>query len=178
MGQPHTFESLKAKTVEEGDCWLWRGYSVKGLRPQVFHAGKVVGVKRLVFTLLGKPPHPGHFIWSKCGNPLCINPDHFVVRRPSEHCNAMRKEFNSSTGRSFQRQRMTLTKQAQGKLDMDKVREIRASQESISVLAEKYAVSKALISKVRRGERWRDTTNPFLSLMGGRSSFQPRQDTR
>jgi hypothetical protein len=52
-----------------------------------------------------------------------------------------------------------------GKLDWDKVREIRASGESRQVLAERYGVSRSLIGMVLRHEVWVETGGMFTGLL-------------
>ena len=52
-----------------------------------------------------------------------------------------------------------------GKLDWDKVREIRASGEPRQVLAERYGVSRSLIGMVLRHEVWVETGGMFTGLL-------------
>ena len=49
---------------------------------------------------------------------------------------------------------------------MEQVREIRLSEDSGPVLAERYGVNRSLIGGIRRGTAWRDYSNPFAGLMG------------
>ena len=52
-----------------------------------------------------------------------------------------------------------------GKLDWDKVREIRASGEPRQALAERYGVSRSLIGMVLRHEAWVETGGMFTGLL-------------
>lgn len=52
-----------------------------------------------------------------------------------------------------------------GKLDWDKVREIRASGEPRQALAERYGVSRSLIGMVLRHEVWVETGGMFTGLL-------------
>lgn len=51
-----------------------------------------------------------------------------------------------------------------GKLDWDKVRAIRASEESNEVLAKRYSVTRSLIGQVRRHELWVEEGGMFTGL--------------
>src|SRR5687767_8625125 len=83
-----TMESLLARTVEEGECLIWRGY-VANKTPQVAHNGKMVTVRRLMLQLQGKDPKD--YCASSCGDPLCVAPHHIVSRSKSLHLKRMTK---------------------------------------------------------------------------------------
>jgi hypothetical protein len=82
MGPPrtyHTIETLKARTIDEGDCWLWQGYIQNGT-PQVMHYRQnkkgMYSVRRLLRELqVGRAMPDGHY-GNTCGNPQCVSPDH------------------------------------------------------------------------------------------------------
>ena len=58
-----------------------------------------------------------------------------------------------------------LMKQAQQmQANMEKAQEIRASDKPCHVLALVYGVDKSMVSRVRRGEAWRDYSSPFAGL--------------
>lgn len=64
----------------------------------------------------------------------------------------------------------TALQQSRSKLDWEKVRAIRASNEDNEVLAGRYGVSKATIGQVRREETWREFGGMFTALMPGRAA--------
>ena len=59
--------------------------------------------------------------------------------------------------------------EAQGKLDWERLRAIRASDESEAVLAQRYGVSKPTIGHIRRNESWREEGGMFTALIPGRA---------
>lgn len=50
------------------------------------------------------------------------------------------------------------------KLTLEQAREIRASEDTGPVLAERYGVNRSLIGSIRRGVAWRDYSDPFAGL--------------
>lgn len=59
----------------------------------------------------------------------------------------------------------TKRSRAKGKLNEQAAVEIRASDETLTVLAERYGVHFSLISKVKTGQAWREFGgNPFAGL--------------
>jgi hypothetical protein len=164
----HTIESLKARTIEEGDCWLWQGYKANGT-PQVSNPrpgfrSKMYSVRRLMRELATEKPTPdGHYVTS-CGTPDCVNPKHVLYRTDEQHLQAIGRL--SSTGITKARKlRQHYMKVGRAKLTDEIAQEIRLSNESSPALAQRYGVDRSLISKVRRGEAWKVLANPFRGLM-------------
>jgi hypothetical protein len=162
----HTIESLMARTIEEGDCWVWQGYSANNT-PQVFTRvdgkRKMISVRRLLRELVtGKAQPVGHFSHT-CGNPLCVNPDHAIWRGQDAHMRAMAKKrvVSTVTANKLRNYRIESGKAV---LDENKAQEIRLSPESGPVLAQRYGVSKSWISRIKRGEVWRVLSSPFAGL--------------
>ncbi len=165
----HTIESLKARTIEEGDCWLWQGYKANGT-PQVCHprpgfSSKMYSVRRLMRDLLtGKPTPDGHYV-TRCGSSECVNPEHILFRTDDQHMQRIGRGSamgNITRSMKLRKYRMSI---GHSKLTEAIAQEIRLSNESGPVLAQLYGVDKSLISKVRRGTAWRVLANPFAGLM-------------
>lgn len=162
----HTVESLKARTIEEGECWLWQGY-VANNTPQVNAIvdgkKKMVSVRRLLRELVTGQAQPEGSFGHTCGNPLCVNPDHAIWRGKEAHMRAMarKRTVGPVTASKLRKYRV---ESGLAKLDESKAQEIRQSPESGPVLAERYGVSRSWINKIRRGEAWRLLTSPFRGL--------------
>jgi hypothetical protein len=161
-----TLDSLKARTIEEGDCWLWQGY-IQNNTPQVvsYASGskRMVSVRRLLRELItGRVQPDGHYS-NTCGNPLCVNPDHTIWRGQDAHMRAMAKKRRVSdvTANKLRNYRVNT---GQAKLSESKAQEIRLSEEPGPVLAERYGVSRSWINRVKRGEVWRVLSSPFAGL--------------
>lgn len=164
----YTVESLKARTIEVGECWEWQGYSAHGT-PQVFSPSgnpkrRMVSVRRLFRELISGQAQPDGFYSVSCGNVECVNPDHTLFRTEKLHFKAMAKKVGASPVRSLKLSQYHRTS-GKAKLDESKAQEIRLSNDSGPVLAKRFGVDKSLISKIRRGEAWKCLTNPFRGLI-------------
>ena len=158
----HTIESLKARTVEEGDCWNWTGYLGNKV-PHVCHDGKMHSVRRLFRDLLGNPVKESWFIYPKCGNGVCVNPDHNTVLSPKQFRQYIGKKAGGSLTRKIKIQ--AFKHRTMSKLNWEKADEIRLSTEPSRQVAEKYGVNKSLICKIRAGKAWVRYNSPFAGLM-------------
>jgi hypothetical protein len=154
----HTVESLKARCVMRGDCWLWQGYIVNNT-PQVmaFPDGqkKMVSVRKLLRELISQQPQPSGNYGHTCGDPACVAPLHTVWRGKISQLKHM---ANVRVILPEERIRMRDRRIAGGhaKLTAEQVHVIRASSESGPVLGARYGVSKALINRIKRNEIWRE----------------------
>lgn len=158
----HTIESLKAKTIEEGDCWNWTGYLGNKV-PAVSHDGKMTSVRRLFRDLLDKPVRDGSFIYPNCGNGICVNPEHGTVLTKRQFAERMGKRAGGSFSRKIKIQ--AYKQRTVGKLTWEKADDIRMSTEPSRQVAAKYGVNKSLICKIRAGKAWVRYNSPFAGLM-------------
>jgi hypothetical protein len=89
-----------------------------------------------------------------CGSKRCVNVDHLELRTPSEH----RRLHQGFSGR-------------RSKLSKEAVDDIRNSPETLAVMAERYDITRAYASGVRRGfypQKYRLET-PIPAWVNGRS---------
>jgi hypothetical protein len=161
----HTLESLKARVIEEGECWLWQGY-IQNNTPQISHYidGKktMVSVRKLMRELeTGRQQPKGHYS-NTCGECSCVNPDHTIWRSDHMHMRSMGRGRSSVTKAAKLREYRVSTGQV--KLSESKAQEIRLSDDSGPVLAERYGVSRGLINRIKRGRAWRVLSSPFAGL--------------
>jgi hypothetical protein len=161
MSRIHTIESLKKRTIEDGECWEWQGYCANGT-PSVSHDGKMISVRRLFTQLLGNTVREGYYV-PKCGNKLCVNPEHTTYNDPKQHMKkAARKALQSPT----RRLKIQIHKRATtAKLTQEMADEIRCSEGPSRLIAEKYGVNKSVICRIRAGKAWVNLSNPFAGLM-------------
>lgn len=159
----HTERSILSRTQEVGECMEWKGYVQKGT-PVVYHEGKTMMVRRLILELRGVNIPPKSFVVTKCDNPLCVNPDHIMVRTQKQHLVAMNKKADPHDVERLKKL-MDFARKNRSKLTIEQVREIRASSESASALQKRYPVSKSRINRIKNGDAWRDMSSPFAGLM-------------
>lgn len=80
----HTMESLRKRTHDEGDCWVWDG-AVAGKGYGVVKDDRERYVHRLVVILDGRTIGAGEQAAHICGRSLCCNPAHIRVGTQSEN---------------------------------------------------------------------------------------------
>lgn len=152
----------KCRRTVDG-CLIWTGYIDPRRGPMVRFGpdGSPTAARRVVWQIKRGPLGLQQTVRAGCGDEACVAYGHMQLGTRAD----------KSRGRSvtpLTRQRIARSHQAaRGKLDMAKVREIRASLEPEAVLAERYGVSKPTIGQVRRNETWREFGGMFSALIAG-----------
>lgn len=159
-------DRVRAKCVEDGDCWEWKGATQTRRRvtPVMKWEGKCRIVRQLLVLAKGIDP-TGKVCTYKCGNPLCVNPDHLEVitkRKMGKRVNAMMKPNTNAMFRA----KMAKAMRSRSKLTPEMVEQIRNAEGSQYEICERFNVSQQTISDIKRGRTWRDYSNPFTQLMG------------
>ena len=160
----HTPESLREKTIEDGDCLEWQGYFANK-NPYVRHDGKVMSARRLFSSLMGKKFPAGGYVIPTCKNGKCVNPDHAKHLNQKQHLSFMGKMSKGNVIQSLHISQYQ--RKYRAKLDDKKVNDIRLSSLSSRKVGEKYNVSKTVVCRIRNGEAWKNTSSPFAGLMRG-----------
>lgn len=162
----HTLESLQARTIEEGDCWLWQGYIQNGT-PQVMYYRKdkkgMYSVRRLLRELQNGRTMPDGQYGNTCGNPQCVSPDHTLWKNTKTHMRDMASRRTHSPMDNLKKRQVRIDR-GLTKLSMEKAQEIRLSDESGKVLAAKYGVHESLIKRIRTGRVWKVLSGPWHGL--------------
>ena len=157
-------ERLLARTADDAGCLVWLGGAILGRYPVTRLDGRVVLVRRALHELLhGTIPH-GSIVHMTCGTPLCINPECMQITTHKTLAKA-----NGAKGLMSGPVRSAAIAKAkrngpQGKLTPQAVADIRSSNEPGRVLAARWGVAQAHISKVQLHKAQRDFSNPFLGL--------------
>lgn len=136
----HNTRDVTSPTYEVRDCgyispcWVWlRSINSKGYGSLRID-GRNTTAHRIYYERTVGPVPDGLDLDHLCRNRACCNP---------EHLEPVSRAENVQRGASTR-----LTPQA--------VREIRASTETQTVLADRYGVGQTMISKIRRRECWAD----------------------
>ena len=151
-----TRRNLQCFCREEGGCWLWTGSVNAEGYPMVSHGGRHQLAKRVIYELFYGPVEAGKVVASaiedeKCDR-LCVRPVHLQQWGRSQLVSVAQRNVNRSYTKDL-RARMR-----QGtKLDYEKARAIRTSDESTEVLAERFGVHRSTIVQCRRGILWRES---------------------
>lgn len=147
--------------VTESGCWLWTGtiaentigYGLAGFRNYTRSA------HRLAYELYIGPIPDGMHVLHKCDVPSCVNPNHLWL---GTHRDNMRDMVRKGRARNSG---LGLPGETNGnsKLTEEKVRAIYVAKESEHVLAQKYGISRPMVSKIRRDEFWTHITKNLTS---------------
>lgn len=158
---------IRLRCVECEGCWLWSGSRTRQSLPTV---ARLVGDKKqtisarrwMYLAANGGALTAKQGVETTCGEPLCLNPAHLkkvsrsklvagTWRQPD-----VRAARSAASAKSWDGRR---------KLNMAQVSEIRGTDTPSKQLADQLGVTSAHINYIRRGEAYRDRTNPFAGLM-------------
>ena len=140
--------SSRVSIDSETGCWIWSGYKNQNGYGRVKLNGRQYAAHRLSYEAhVGDIPL-GMFICHKCDNPPCVNPDHLFCGTPRDNAIDMTikgrgqgpKNKGGANGRA--------------KLTIDQVNTIKSSSEWHHIIAERYGVSRSLISMIKNGYVW------------------------
>lgn len=160
-----TLNDIKARCVEEGECWIWQKATTKAGYPIVKLNG-VKLVRRVVMDIKGVKLKDRQPTVTTCGEKLCVHPEHVKASNWSSVGKAAAKQgafSNPARGAKIAKAR----RQAHdARLTAEQAAEIRQSTESGPVLAARYGINRSRINDIKRGRAWKEYgTNPFQGLM-------------
>lgn len=131
------------------ECWEWTAAKDPAGYGRLWVDGVNVGAHRVAWELYHKRPVPfGMTIMHDCDNPGCQNPHpgHLVLGTYGENSRDAVAKGRWSDNRG--------ERNGKAKLTNAKVRAIRASDESLAVLAQQHGVGQLAIHRVRTGVTW------------------------
>jgi hypothetical protein len=155
---------VESRTVEDGDCLRWTGYTFGGHPGGTVDRRKVL-IRRALWESEHGPIPAGRIIRCTCETPRCVAIEHLV-------CTTMKrltKQLGAGGVMSgpVRSARIAAAKRAgkQARVSQEDVRAIRASDEPGKVLAARYGLSESTISKYRRNQCHREfVANPWVGL--------------
>lgn len=155
-----TLADFKAKftVCDETECWKWRGKSYKGRCAQVWLAaisGQASIGQALHVLATGEPMPTGMVNRCTCTTPNCGNPAHRkLVKRGGQTVKGRRKD-PSARIRIVQARRAASTVG----MTMEIAEAIRASDETLKVLAKRYGISSSYAGYIKQGRYWAPTVH-------------------
>ena len=168
---PLTAQKMLGRCTPEGDCLLWGGYS-PNQTPKVYdiQTRKMVSARGMLWSLTTGKPRPDTGFWvPSCGNRECISPKHAVWRSNEEHAVDMSARIHGGQLPAAQLLRRSRIARAKRRLTDEQVADIIASNDPCSVTAARHGVSKATVSKYRRGAAGATSANnPWAQLLAAR----------
>lgn len=145
----HSIKSLTERCVEYGDCLIWQGYSARGATPQVYDGESMVNVRRMFSRLLGVEQQGGYYA-AKCGEALCVKPEHTSWANSSMHMSQMARHAQTLTAVQEIR-KAKISNARRKKLTPEALALIYHSNDSCAKVARQVGVSKSLVSRYRIG---------------------------
>jgi len=134
-----------------GGCWLWSGPPAANGYGQLGVGRKVIKAHRFSYSRFCGEIPDGLFVCHRCDVRLCVNPAHLFLGTRRDNVNDMVAKG---------RQRKGPVPKTQGerhyaaKLNVAAVHEIRRTSGALRAMAERYGVSRSLISQIRLRQTW------------------------
>jgi hypothetical protein len=124
-------------------CWLWTGRA----NDHGYGRFKDTMAHRVAYELVKGPIPAGLVVRHRCDNPPCCNPAHLEVGTPADNSKDAVQRGRLARG----------PRHGNTKLTESEVLQIRANpdRQTVTALAERYAVSKSTISYIRSGRSWK-----------------------
>jgi hypothetical protein len=137
----------KLKIDQVTKCWNWQGSCVGTGYGRIHFNGTYPGAHCVMYQIFyGSIPEDKPLVLHHCDNPKCCNPLHLYAGTRQDNMDDMvkRKRNTNSIGENNQNAKLT------GK----QVLEIRASQDLLRVLANRYHVGITAIHNIKARKRW------------------------
>lgn len=160
-----TYEVVRDRCVEEGNCLLWAQSVNNCGYPQARIDGEVTQVARWVLEQsLGRPIKPKHFASPRCRNKLCCSMGCLREMPRGQLLSEAYAAGRRNTVAEKARRRANAVLRGMAILDMDKARVIRARfSERTDDLAAEFGVHPDTIREVWKGRTWKEVGNSVFS---------------
>lgn len=128
-------------------CWIWTGRKGPRGYGRCVYNGQSTGAHRIAFQLVVGDIPDGLLIRHSCDNPSCCNPRHLLPGTAKQNAGDAVERGRVASG----------ARNGKSKLTPQQVIEIKTNPHGLKLgkLAEKFGVSKATVSLVRSGQRWK-----------------------
>lgn len=155
---------LRCDRDEDTGCLLWKQHVSKTGAPVATKRSDdgrkpAFQIRRVVWEHKNGPIPCGMVVTCSCGKSRCLS--HLELITKAE---VIRRQWQRPDLRAKLLAGMTKAGRARVLMTIEKAREIRASNDTLKVAAEKHGISISLASMIRRNIRWKEEANPFAGL--------------
>lgn len=148
-----------ARVIERDGCLIWAGHiSGGGKVPQVRIDYRLHSVNRVIWELTHNRKVPsGLRVGASCGFDGCVHPDHLAARKVG----VLTRGIPMTSERKM---RIAMARRASSSRTQADANAIRLDPRPAIQLVQEYGIHHSQICRIRRGEAWRDYSNPFAGL--------------
>lgn len=150
--------------IQENGCWEWVGSCVYGYG-QLWHNGRLCRAHRYFYEQIYGPIPSGLHVCHKCDNPPCVNPDHLFLGTHSDNMADAAKKGFRPFGVGEQSHAAKLTED-----DVREIRRLGVAGVRTGEIANSYPVGRAHISRIIKGQYWKETTDAQPRGTGAREA--------
>lgn len=145
-----------AKVDKRGpdECWPWTGGVDRGGYGQLRVRPGIVRAHRFSRSLHHGPIPLGLEVRHRCDNPPCVNPVHLDIGTRQQNADDMRLRGRANWGCSPRPGELSPTAKLTA-VQVAQIRRLWSDGERVTDLALAYGMSKASISMIVNGKRWR-----------------------
>jgi hypothetical protein len=148
-----------------GPCWIANssgtGRRIGGLQHQtVCIGGKAAKAHRVAWALANGPIPDGAMICHHCDNPPCCNPAHLYAGNAQTNADDKVARGRCSIPKHLPPPAPSGADNLNAKLTEEQVIEILLLDEPYVHIAERYGVSRILVSLIKRGKAWKHIERP------------------
>lgn len=163
-------ELILSRCEEDGECLCWTGPMNNG-SPQVILKRRHRQARRIVYEHTRGPLPSGRYPVMKCRNDRCLNGEHMTALTTAQIGRLAASEGKFATPE--RRLAIAAGRRAVGKLNIEKARAIRESDEPCHVLAARYGIHRSMAARIKRGDAWQETAANASVF-----NFRPQATTR
>jgi hypothetical protein len=157
--QRQLLQRILSKCRDDAGCLVWTGAMAGGNCPSMKVGRKAKNIRRLYYELTIGPVPAGMNVTSACECKACLK--HLEAQ-------SVAQILGGAVARGAYGQRhaakVAAARRRGAKFSDEVIRQIRASDELGTELAERLGMDQSYLSRVRRGEARKDYSNPFLAL--------------
>lgn len=127
-------------------CIEWAGCRVQGGYGHRRYHGRMTLAHRVAWIEANGPIPDGMIVMHTCDNPPCINVEHLRLGTQRQNVEDMlsKGRRHSSKGE----------RNPKAKLTHDQVIEIRSASGTLQQIADRYGITNANVSKIKKGQTW------------------------